>query len=279
MKKRRKIQSKEIGLDVTLIFAKYFLKTEYLHLGYWKDDLKVDILNLAQAQEDYATLLISQIPDNVKTILDVGCGSGKLALKLVELGYQVDCVSPSSLLTDYARKLLGDKSHIYECYYEDLKNGKEYDLILFSESFQYIPIESALENSLRFLNDQGYILICDYFRKKSAPRFRLGGGHYIEEFNNIVPGYPLSKMKEIDITKETSRGIILLNEIVTEVGQPIWNLIFYYLDYCHPRISKFIRWKFRKKISKIERRFFDRKSTPDGFINSQSYRLMLFQKH
>ncbi len=51
MSKKRKVDFKEIGLDVGLILAKQFYNTEYLHYGYWTDELEVNSGNVYQAQE------------------------------------------------------------------------------------------------------------------------------------------------------------------------------------------------------------------------------------
>ena len=104
-KKKRKTDSKEVGLEFGLMIFKFFLKTEYLHYGYFINGLEADVTNLKKAHENYTEMLISQIPAGTKTILDVGCGSGKTAQVLCSKGYQVDCVSPSQILTTYARKI------------------------------------------------------------------------------------------------------------------------------------------------------------------------------
>ena len=48
-------------------------------------------------------------------VLDIGCGVGKMASRLIELDYRVDGVSPSSFLTNHARQLVGEEFHIFEC--------------------------------------------------------------------------------------------------------------------------------------------------------------------
>jgi cyclopropane fatty-acyl-phospholipid synthase-like methyltransferase len=102
-KNNRKVDSKEVGLEIGLIFFKHFLNTEYLHYGFFDDELPADIANLAKAQQNYADFLMSHIPTGTKTILDVGCGSGKFASELIKKGYTVDCVSPGTILTNHAR--------------------------------------------------------------------------------------------------------------------------------------------------------------------------------
>ncbi len=114
-KKNRKIDSKEVGLEVGLILFKYFLNTEYLHYGYFSNGLATEVQNLSQAQINYAEFLKGNIPSGVVTILDVGCGSGKFASELTKAGYKVDCVSPGKILTAHAKELLGDKCEMFNC--------------------------------------------------------------------------------------------------------------------------------------------------------------------
>ena len=89
IKKDKKTVSCEIGLEIAAICGKQFLKLEHLHYGYWTKDLEVDLPNLCKAQENYANFLISHIPEDVETILDVGCGMGQIAKKLLDMGYGI----------------------------------------------------------------------------------------------------------------------------------------------------------------------------------------------
>lgn len=278
MKKDKKVDSKEIGLDIALILGNYLLKTEHLHYGYWTSDLTVDIFNLSKAQENYSNFIISHIPEGNQTILDVGCGTGKFALKLINMGYQVDCVSPSALLTKYARELLGNKSHIFECCYEQLQTENRYDVVLFSESFQYVDLEKALQNSLKFLNDGGYLLICDFFKTEAKGKSALGGGHKLIKFYDLISQYPFKPVKDIDITKETAPNLEIAKNVLTNVGLPIRNLVFHLLNNNYPLLSKFLQWKYRKKIKKIDRKYFSGTRNAENFAIFKSYRLFLYKK-
>lgn len=278
MAKKRKVDFKEIGLDVGLILAKQFFKTEYLHYGYWTDDLKVDFNNVYQAQENYANLILEHIPRGVKTILDVGCGAGKFAEKLLDQGYVVDCVSPSPNLTRHVKNLIGNRCEIFECGYEDLKTDKRYDLVLFSESYQYIPIRSSMPQSLKFLNDNGHMLICDFFRKDVEGTSPIGGGHDLKEFYDYVSSLPLELLVDKDITSETAPSIDIVDEFLNNTVHPIYDLIFYALDANYPKISKFIKWKFRKRLDKVQYKYLQRKTNARSFSHYKSYHLLLYQK-
>jgi SAM-dependent methyltransferase len=278
MIKKRKFDSKELGLEIGLIIGKHIFHSEHLHYGYWTDDLNIDLFNLPQAQENYCKFLISQIPEGIKTILDVGCGVGKMAAKLIDMNYRVDCISPSAVFAEHTRHLLGSKSHIFECCFENLQTEDQYDMILFSESFQYVPLEKALQNAVQFLNDNGYLLICDFFKTDAVGECMLGGGHKLKQFYDTVSHYPLQSIRDLDITDKTSPNVDILNDILSNVGQPIWNLLIHYMNSNYYLISKFLHWKFKKKIDKINLKYFSGLKNSENFEIYKSYRFMLYRK-
>ena len=278
MSKRNKVDFKEIGLDIGLILAKQIYKTEYLHYGYWTEDLDVNSNNVYQAQKNYAEYIISQIPEGTKSILDVGCGAGKFASELIDLGYKVDCVSPSPNLTKHVRRLVGDRCEIFECGYEELKTDKKYDLVLFSESFQYIPVDKALPQSLQLLNENGHILICDFFSKDVEGTSPIGGGHNLKRYYETVAKFPLIVITDIDITKETAPSLDIVADFLTNAMHPIYDLILYVLDNNYPRMARFLKWKFKKKLEKANYKYFQQKTNGESFSYFKSYHCLLYKK-
>ena len=270
--------SRELGLEIASLCGRHFLKINHLHYGYWPEDLELDIMNLHIAQDKYTNFLIDNIPQGTKTILDVGCGSGQNAKKMVEAGYHVDCVSPSPTLANNARELLGPGYEVYVSYYEDLQTDKRYDLILFSESFQYMKIEAAIKKSWGLLNDDGSMLICDAFKKDTEEKCPLSGGHYLSTFNTIIDSQPFELCKDIDITEQTAPNIDLENKMLMEVGAPAWDLFNKLMDSRYPLMAKLLRWKYRKKIDKIQRKYFSGQKSGDNFRKFKSYRLFIYKK-
>ena len=275
----KKTDSKEVGLDLSVALAKYFFNTDYLHYGFWTSDLKLDVSNLAKAQENHSNFLISKLPEKIDKILDVGCGTGKLAAQLMEKGYHVDCVSPSKILANHARRMLGGKSTIFECKYQDLKTENRYDLILFSESFQYVSMEEAFQNTVNFLNDDGYLLMMDFFKTDAEGESPLGGGHHLKEFYNTISKFPFKPRHDIDITTETAPNLKLIDDFLTRVGIPVWNLILSYLAGTSPILLKLLKWKFKKKIENIERKYLSGTRNAENFALFKSYRFLLYQKN
>ena len=278
-KQKKKTVSREIGLEIGAICGKHFLKLEHLHYGYWTDDLEVDIFNLHIAQENYVNFLISHIPEGTQTILDVGCGMGQISRKLLDQGYKVDCVSPSAYLAECARELLDDETTIFECFYEQLETDKRYDVVLFSESFQYIPPKEAVDKTLSVLNPGGHMLICDIFQTEAEGRCAVSGGHRLKNFNEVMDAEDsLELITDINITDNTAPNIDIECGLFKDVGLPVMDLAIKFLDSRHRLISKFIQWKFKKKINRIHKKYLSGDRNGENFKKFKSYRLFLYQK-
>ena len=278
VKKAKKSISRETGLEIASICGKYFLNLESLHYGYWTGELEVNIANLRTAQEEYTKFLISHIPAGVKTILDVGCGTGQIAKRLLDMGCDVDCVSPSGFLTEQTRELLGDRTNIYQCRYEQLQTEKRYDLILFAESFQYIGLEQGLKNTVRLLNNDSYMLICDVFKKGIKGNMGLGGGCKLNKFYDLIAKRPFRLVKDLDITKETAPNIDILDDATKNVGRPVVHSALHLFSNRHPIAFKLLEWKYRKKLNKLNDKYFGADRTGENFKKFKSYRLFLYRK-
>ncbi len=274
---KHKVDSQEVGLIAGLILGKYFFKTDDMHYGFWSEGLDVCVENFPKAQENHSELIISHIPEGVKTILDVGCGVGTMASRLIEKGYSVECVSPSPMLSERVRNKLGDDCVLHDCYFEDLPEGKTYDLVMFSESFQYVNLARSLEKLPSFLNKDGHLLICDFFKTDAPGKSALGGGHKLAKFYKLMKETPFENIEDIDVTDLAAPNMDLVSDMIDEVGRPIWDLLFYYLENRKPFLTKLLKWKFRKKLPRIEKRYFSGERNGETFKKYKSYRFLLYR--
>ncbi len=269
-----------MGLEIGAICGKYFLRLDHLHYGYWTEDMEVDIFNLHIAQEKYVEFLISHIPEGAKTILDVGCGMGQISKKLLDKGYTVDCVSPSAYLAGCARKLLGEGPVIFECPYEQLETEKRYDVVLFSESFQYISPAAAIAKSIRLLSPGGHLLICDIFQTEAEGRCSISGGHRLVKFKEVMKDAEdsLELVTDVDMTENTAPNIDIECDLFQNVGLPVIELVTKVMRSRHPWLTKLVLWKLKKKINRLHRKYLGGDRTGENFKKFKTYRLFLYRK-
>ena len=268
---KRKVDTKEIGLLAGLRFTDHFLKTDYLHYGLWRD-LEIDVSNLKQAQRAYTQFLFSFIPDGVRTILDVGCGSGRVAHELLERGYEVDCISPSEKLTAAAKELLGDRARIHQVTFEEAALQSEYDLVLFAESFQYIGMEHSLPKAKALLADGGRILISDFFQRDNVEgQSPIGGGHNYADFRRRLSENRLQIVHEEDITDLVAPTSDILNRAMIDVVLPLYHDVRDYLADRFPFMNRIITGAYNSKLKKLEAKHFQGHRSGASFAKYKKY--------
>lgn len=215
-----KLDTRAIGLDVGLAFTKWLTGAENLHYGLW-DGLEVNAANLRAAQDTYTSKLFNLLPNGPLRILDIGGGAGETARKLLALGHSVDIVVPSEFLAQRCRENAPDAT-VHECMFEDFQTGEKFDLCLFSESFQHIPMDIALTKSMALLNETGHIIVSDCFRSEAFTTNGLdatvGGGHPVAEFQQTLSDLPLSTVSQEDITNAVAASVDIEQGLFNVVG-------------------------------------------------------------
>ncbi len=216
---KEKLDTRAIGLDVGLEFVLWLTGAENLHYGLWTG-LEVNAANLRAAQEAYTDKLFKLLPDAPCRILDIGGGAGETARKLLELGHEVEIVVPSPLLAERCRKN-APGAVVHECMFEDYPGEGPFDLCLFSESYQYIPLSEGVSGCLSLLKPGGEIIISDCFRSEGftieAGKSTVGGGHPIGDFRAALADWPVDVLSEEDITEATAPSV--------EIEQGLFNVL------------------------------------------------------
>jgi SAM-dependent methyltransferase len=272
------LRSPEFGLAMGLIVGRHVLGMEDLHYGYWTDDLPLDLRHLPEAQARYTDALLADIPAGVRSILDVGMGAGNTARRLVERGYRVDGVSPNAYLTAAARRLLGDTVTIFERRFEDVDTDRRYDLILFSESFLFMDPDAALAKAAALLHERGYVLICDIFRIPAVGKSPIGGGKELATFRAAMARFPFDLVRETDISAHIAPTFDLLDRAYREAIRPAYDLLMARFDATRPWLMRFVRWRFRRRLARLEEKHFSGRRNAANFLKYKSYRRFLFRK-
>jgi MPBQ/MSBQ methyltransferase len=198
-------------------------KTNYLHFGLWKKGDKLILENFQAAQERYLSNLIDSIPKGVKTILDVGCGVGGNAAKLLSLGYQVTGICPDPYQGQLFRKNTKGKAGFKLTTLEKYNNDQKFDLIIMSESVQYIPFGEGFKKISQLLRPTGHLLISDYFKKGTAKNVENLPSASLADYLKEVDKAGFKVIKKQDITE----GILPTLDYGTDV----------YVNYIRPVLS------------------------------------------
>jgi SAM-dependent methyltransferase len=264
------------SLDLLYVFLRYFFETEYLHFGYWRPGVELKFANLKQAQNDYIDELFKLIPEDVQSILDVGCGSGEMASQLLKKNYQVDAVCPPSIISENAEKKLTDDAILYECKYEDLDIDKKYDLIVFSESIQFIQIKDAFEQCRRY--GKKYILIADLFKHDFPEKGPIGGGKPYKDFLQERDNFGFKEISNIDITEFVAPSFDLEKDAIDNFIKPLVSVFNRILTIKNSMLIKLGMFFYKKNLNKMKTRYLDatdRNST--SFKKYKSYRFILLE--
>lgn len=216
-----KIDTRAVGLDTGLALIRWLTGAENLHYGLWTG-LEVTAGNLRAAQDAYTAHLLADLPDGPLRILDIGGGAGETAKKLIALGHAVDIVVPSAYLADRCRRN-APEARVHECTFEDYDGHEIFDLCLFSESFQYIPVMTSLPKCAELLSANGQVLIADCFRtdaylgrEEHGPQ--PGGGHRLSSFRAALLSTPFDLVSEEDITEAVAPSVDLEQGLYNVLG-------------------------------------------------------------
>lgn len=282
------MDSKEFGL----VFAQQLTGLEDLHYGFWDDTLpEPSLMHFKAAQDRYTEQLTETLEAHCPSkaaILDVGCGTGEVLDHLSRRGHKVDGVIPAPHLEKQVRAKVNAEnwsSRVWGCKMEDIPISQlagQYDAVLFSESFQYIPYKTALSLARQLLKPGGIVLICDFFKTENAGDGQpgdksFGGGHRYRDFKAYLDDDGWQTLEDTDITAQTSPNIHLLDELLRHRIGPAMGTLDTYLGGRHPWLLKVVKWLFRKKLTKLKFKYLSGHRTQAVFERYKTYRRMVLK--
>lgn len=263
---------RRVKASTQLKFLLSVLGLERFHYGFW-DGEPATLEGLKAAQKSYSDRLRSWIPKDVKSILDVGCGIGTDALELGELGYEVEGLSPDPFQQQEFVSRTG--LPFYLSRFQDLEPSRTYDLVLMSESSQYIWLGALFEAVKRVARPGGYLLISDYFVVSHDDSALSKSGHFLDEFLARARDSGLVLERQEDITDRVTPTLDLAAHWYHHYVVPGVEVLTESARGRHPRSFRVGRFLLRPLLMRLARQ--KEMIDSEGFRRTKRYLVMLFK--
>lgn len=279
----KRFDTRTEGLDAYVYMAKTFADTPWLHYGMWLPDERVTVPNLRGAQERYVEKLLTLLPASPAEIFDIGGGTGEMAAVMRDKGYGVEMLTPSSVQIEAARERLGPEVVLHHAPFEEYEGQKKFDALLFSESFQYVPLEHSLGRAKDLLNENGIVVIADCFRKDNFEGGLVpGGGHKFSEFAAVAENYGLEIVTDMDVTEDVAPSMMIDQNFYRGFVSPMVDQLSAGLKQSKPFLhwlaalgfklftSKDVRYRLKERLKADYR-------SPENFKSVNTYRFLVLR--
>ena len=130
----------------------------------------------------------------------------------------------------------------------------------------------------KIIKDDGCVIIFDFFKKDDVDgKSPLGGGHSIGGFYKTVKEFDYKILEDIDVTKNMSPNMKIVNDILADRLIPFANTLDKFLSTRHSRAYRIIKWLFKKKINQVKFKYSEHRNA-ENFEKYKTYRLIVLNK-
>ncbi len=263
---------RRVKVNLPLRFCHEVLGLDHLHYGLW-DGEEVGLEGLESAQQRYTETLLEWIPDGVASVLDVGAGTGATSRELRDRGFDVEGLSPDPYQRELFARRVGRPFHLGR--FQEFEPAKAYDLVLMSESSQYIWLESLFP-AVRRAASGGYLLVADYFTAGAGGGAGKQSGHPLDDYLEAARQAGLELLRQRDVTERVLPTLELAGLWQRRYLDPSLTMLADHAAGKYPRLFRCGRWLLGGWIA---RKLADgrRETDADEFRRQKSYQLLLFR--
>lgn len=262
---------RRVKVSTALRFYHEVVGLDHLHYGLWNGE-PLTLEGLKIAQDRLTHHLLDWIPEQVKNVLDVGCGIGSTALLLKQEGLDVEGLSPDPYHERSFTRRVEMPFHLSR--FQEFEPPKRYDLVLMSESAQYIWLDSLFPSAARAAPG-GYLLLADYFTVNGARGVLAKSGHPLEEFLAEAKRAGLTLDRKEDVTDKVIPTLDLAHSWLERYVDPCLSIATEHVLRKSPWVARSARWLFRRQIDRATdlRKLVD----SEAFKRHKRYLLLLFR--
>lgn len=228
LQRHRKRDSRSLE-DVQLKLYSEILPSDFLHFGYFDDPATdprdMSINDVVAAQDRYAELLLEQIVDRERPILDVGCGMGGLCRMMLARGMHPTALTPDRRQVSYIEQKYPGVPIIHSKFEAMPIDGKAgtFGTVITSESLQYLKLDKALPLLAQVLGPGGRWIACDFFFREPTTAKTC---HHWEDFRARAEQAGWHLVHEKDITANVLPTMRFVHMLATRFGVPLMRFAF-----------------------------------------------------
>lgn len=225
------------------------LGLEHLHYGLWNGDA-FSLQGLKVAQDRFSRNLCELVPEGVASVLDVGCGVGSTALMLERLGFDVEGLSPDPYHREEFARRVGAPFHLSR--FQEFEPRRTYDLVLMSESAQYIWLDRLFPAVRKAAAPGGHLLVADYFTVNGCSGPLARSGHPLDAFLEEARREGLRLEHRDDLTDRVAPTLDLARSWFESYVEPCLSVASESFHGRHPWLASVLQRLFRRRIGQLE---------------------------
>jgi SAM-dependent methyltransferase len=262
--------------DLELALYGAVFGNNFLHYGYFPeppaDPESISLADVKQAMDDYASLLVERVQPGER-VLDIGCGMGGLLARLDAAGARPTGLTPNRA---HAAHIRAHWPHIALLEgtlesFDPAVRPERFDVVINSESFQYIALDAGMQRVRGFLAPGGRWLVIDYFRLRADSKNR--SGHLLADFDAAIARHGFTVAERVDVTDNVVPSLAYARVLAERFALPVAHFFSEKFFLRHPFLCYLFQPNVRDRLAHVRLDTLD----PEVFRREKRYLLYVLE--